>query len=76
MRTNTDTFPAVYTEFLGYDGFAVSYTDCLRRAALDAIDAALAQLFLKMYRCKEFTHPAPSCISILLIQYKTMGMPL
>ena len=53
MWTMPDTFAAVNAELTGDPGLTVSNADCLGRTALDTVDAALAEAFVKVYRMKE-----------------------
>ena len=53
MTAGTYTFAAVNTELAGDAGFAVADADGLGRTALDTVDAALAEAFVKVYRMKE-----------------------
>ena len=53
MWTMPDTFAAVNAELTGDPGLTVSNADCLGRTALDTVDAALAETFVKVYRMKE-----------------------
>ena len=54
MTAGTYTFAAVNAELTGDPGLTVSNADCLGRTALDTVDAALAETFVKVYRMKEF----------------------
>ena len=54
MTAGTYTFAAVNAELTGDSGLTVSNADCLGRTALDTVDAALAEAFVKVYRMKEF----------------------
>ena len=53
MTAGTYTFAAVNAELTGDSGLTVSNADCLGRTALDTVDAALAEAFVKVYRMKE-----------------------
>ena len=53
MWTMPDTFAAVNAELTGDPGLTISNADCLGRTALDTVDAALAEAFVKVYRMKE-----------------------
>ena len=53
MTSGTYTFAAVNAELTGNPGLTVSNADCLGRTALDTVDAALAEAFVKVYRMKE-----------------------
>ena len=53
MAAGSDTFTAVNAELAGDPGLTVANADCLGRTALDTVDAALAEAFVKVYRMKE-----------------------
>ena len=53
MTAGTYTFAAVNAELTGDPGLTVSNADCLGRTALDTVDAAFAETFVKVYRMKE-----------------------
>jgi len=54
MAAGSHTFTAVNTELAGDSGLAVADADSLSRTALDAVDAAFAEAFVKVHRMKEF----------------------
>ena len=61
-RADTDTFPTVDAP-VGQDlCLAVPHPDCLGRAALDAVDAAVAQVPIQGHRMEKLAHDtASSC---------------